>query len=333
MIYRTALIGCGNIGSLYASDPLIKSIYTHAEAYIKCPRTQLVAVCDLDYEKASNCAKKWDISAVYCDFLKLLEEQKPAIVSICTPDKTHADILEAVLNSSDVRAVIMEKPLALDEHRAQSLVKMARERGIILAVNYSRRYSQGHFKIKEFIQSGKLGDIQTVSGFYTKGLFHNGTHWLDLSRWLVGEIKSVHGFNVREEMDSDAILDAFLIFENGAVGFLQNLNAEAFSLFEMDILGTQGRIRITDSGHKIEYFTVSESPYYSGYKALKKISELDGDMNDTLLNVVNDVVTCLEREKQPICSGLDGVAVLNIAFALVRSAKNSLKINLCEGAT
>jgi predicted dehydrogenase len=325
MIYRAALIGCGNIGSLYADDSLIKSIYTHAQAYIACQHTELVAVCDTQSEKATACAQKWNVAHVYTDVLALLREHPLDIVSLCTPDETHADLVELVLNTPGIRAVIVEKPLALDERHARYLVQLAQQRGIILAVNYSRRYSKGHSIIREEILKNELGTLQTLSGFYTKGLFHNGTHWLDLSRWLVGEIKNVHGFNTTN-------VSAWLNYENGVTGFLQGLDANAFSLFEMDIIGTQGRIKIIDSGHKVEYFTVSDSLYYSGYKTLNKVFDADNDMKDTLLNLVTDIVNCLNDGTQPICSGNDGLAAITVAAAIMQSIKNHSMIYLHEGA-
>lgn len=326
MTYRTALIGCGNIGSLYAEDSLIKGIYTHAGAYTACLETTLAAVCDVSAARAKKCAKKWKVPAVYTSLSQLLTEQKPEIVSVCTPDHTHADVLEKVLNTPSVIAILAEKPLTLDENQALHLLHLAKEKGILLAVNYSRRYSEGHIQIKKLIQARKIGTIQSVSGFYTKGIFHNGTHWLDLARWLIGEIVCVQGFDPLNGSEVDPTLNAWLKFENGAEGFLHNLTADAFSLFEMDIVGTQGRIRITDSGHRIEYYNVSDSLYYSGYKTLQKINEQEEKVNNTLLNAVTNLVFCLKNKDRPLCSGADAIAVLHIASSLKKSAQNGEKL-------
>ena len=175
---------CGKIGTEFASDPRIKGVYTHAGAYVACSDTELVAVCDTNAAKASRCGKRWEVPSVYTDIAHLMEEQSPEIVSICTTDETHAGLIRTVLQTSGVRALLAEKPLALDVPQAQDLVRLAEERGVLLAVNYSRRYSKGHGRIKEMIRSGGIGDIQTVSGLYTKGVLHNGSHWFDSARWL-----------------------------------------------------------------------------------------------------------------------------------------------------
>ena len=322
MKYRAALVGCGKIGTEFADDPRVAGIYTHAGAYSACSNTELVAVCDADATKAARCGERWNVSAVYTDIDRLLEEQQPEIISVCTPDETHAEILITALQSAGLRAVLAEKPLALDMHQAQDVVQLAEERGVLLAVNYSRRYSTGHWQLREMIQSGGIGAIQKVSGLYTKGVRHNGSHWFDLARWLIGEVTAVQGFNPRSDLDRDPTLDVWLMFESKASGFLQGCSADAFSVFEMDIIGTQGRLRLIDSGHRVECFTVADSPYYSGYTALHKSHEQDGELDNTLLNAVADLVHCVAQAEQPRCSGQDGLAALRIASAAVTSAQD-----------
>src|SRR5688572_28809713 len=127
MVYSAALIGCGNIGSQYADDPLIKGVYTHAGAYVACPDTELVAVCDMDVVKAKACAEKWAIPSAYTDISSMLREQRPQIVSVCTPDDTHAAVIEQILTSDGVLPILAEKPLAMDVSKATDLVQLAKE--------------------------------------------------------------------------------------------------------------------------------------------------------------------------------------------------------------
>jgi predicted dehydrogenase len=320
-MYKAAVIGCGAIGSLYAEDPLIKGVYTHAGAYVASPKTELVAVCDIDHHKASMAAQKWNVPAVYSDIKQLLESEKPDMVSVCTPDHTHAEVLERVLTSKGVRAVIAEKPLALTVSEAIFLVELAKKHNVILSVNYSRRFSKAHQAVKHWMDAGKIGKIQSVLGYYTKGIFHNGTHWLDLVRWWIGEVQSFQAIHIKKENKGDPEIDAWFHFPNGATGFLQNIDANIASIFEMDIIGSLGRIRVIDSGHLIEYFTLSNSRYYSGYQSMIKTHECEGELHNTLLGAINDLVDCLEYGKEPLSRGEESVAVLKIASSLAASAE------------
>jgi predicted dehydrogenase len=257
-----------------------------------------------------------------------MAKARPDIVSVCTPDATHEAVLGDVLSGDGVRAVLAEKPLALSLEGAQRAVAAARSRGVVLAVNYSRRYSRRLGDVKALIESGKLGAIQKVAGLYTKGVMHNGSHWFDLARWLVGEVRAVRGFDGGDGAVDDPTLDAWLRFDNGATGFLQGCSADAYAVFEMDILGTLGRVRIVDLGHRIELSHVAPSPRYSGYDALHGDAPLEGDLEDTMVRAVEDLVACVREGREPLCRGEDGVAALRIASALIESAREAREIVL-----
>jgi len=326
MAYRAALIGCGKIGSEFADDPRIKGIYTHAGAYDACPSTRLVAVCDTSRDKAERCAARWNAEAAYTDPAAMLRECRPDIVSICSPDETHFDLLCTAIGSDGVRAVLVEKPLASNLKEARHAVRLAEAKGVKLAVNYSRRYSLGHQQLKERLANGEIGPLQAVGGYYTKGTRHNGSHWFDLARFLLGEVDEVWARDVRKEGGDDPTLDVFLSFRNGSAAFLHALDARAYSLFEMDIIGEAGRVRLYDSGHRMAVQSAGDSPCYSGYRTLLPPQDIPIDLEDTLLHAVEDLVASIEENRDPLCSGEDGVAALAIAEAALRSARTGCPV-------
>ena len=258
----------------------------------------------------------------------MLSEQQPDIVSVCTPDGTHYDVLRTVLAAPSVRGVLAEKPLALTREQAEEVVRLAQMRGVRLAVNYVRRYAESHRRLKAFLASGGIGEVQTVGGYYTKGLLHNGTHWFDLARFFVGEIARVWGRDVLREGGDDPTLDAFLEFESGAAAHLQACSASAYSVFEMDLLGTRGRVRVTDSGHVFQTYGVADSPRFSGYRELRPVDGLTGGLEDVLLNAVEDLARAVDEAAEPLCSGADGVAALGVALAVRDSARSGAVVEL-----
>ena len=326
--YRAALIGCGKIGSEFADDPCVSGIYSHAGAYAACEGTTLVAVCDRNPEKLEGCGERWNIAARYLDPHQMIAEQQPEIVSICTPDSTHYNLICAAIATRGVRGILAEKPLSLDLWEAQEIVRLASERNLVLLVNYSRRYSQSHNRLREFIKSGNIGEIQTVGGYYTKGTLHNGTHWFDLARFLVGEVTRVWGHDVRKEGGDDPTLDVFLEFDNGANAYLHGCDAQAFSLFEMDLVGRDGRVRIVESGHIFEIYQVGPSPHYSGYRSLVRKDKIVDGLQNVLLNAVEDLVRCLDEGCQPSCSGIEGIEALRIALAARESSLTGQMLSL-----
>ncbi len=321
MDYRTAIAGCGLIGSEFSDTASLPGVWSHAAAYAACPDTELVAICDQDEARLDRCGERWNVAARYRDFAQMLDTQRPEIVSICTPDHTHYALIRTALEHPAVRVVFAEKPLALNLEQADELVKFAAARGVILAVNYSRRYAPGFEQLRKMIADGVFGTVRAVSGFYTKGTLHNGSHWFDLANFLIGPTRQVIGINRMGEDGDDPTLDVMLEFESGAAGYLHGCDAAAYAMFEMDIVGSQGRARIVDSGFVIEIYGVVASPFGAGYRKLVLQDKIDGGLENALLAAIVDMVRCLREGGMPRCSGGDALQTLNIGFAALCSAQ------------
>lgn len=319
MAYRAAIAGCGLIGSEFSDTMTLPGVWSHADAYTRCAKTELVAVCDQNAEKAERCARRWSVAAHHTDFAAMLDDARPEIVSICTPDAAHYGQIKTALQHPAVRAVLAEKPLALTRAEAQELIALAARHGVILAVNYTRRYATGFWRLKNLLEAGELGGVQAVSGFYTKGTLHNGAHWFDLARWLLGPISETAGIDVLHEGGNDPTLDASLDFASGARGYLHGLSAADYALFEMDIACSKGRARIVDSGFHIEIQRLEDSPFGAGYRRLGEAETLPGELGNALFNAVDDLALCLKNGTVPRCTGEDALAALDVALA-VRAA-------------
>lgn len=326
---RAALIGCGKIGSEVADDPKASGVQSHAGAYEACTETELVAVCDADAERAERCARRWGLSAGYTDVVRLLAEKKPEIISVCTPDETHASLLKAILRTPNVRGVLAEKPLALNVKDAVEIVSLAKKQNITLSVNYTRRFAANFKALKAWIDKGGLGKVQAVTGIYVKGLVHNGSHWIDLARYLVGEIAEVNGRNHLNEAGPDPTIDVDFSFANGARGHLAGLDKHHFAIFEMDIIGSAGRARITNGGEEIQTYSLGEHPFFTGFTSLNATNFTGPTgMRDAALHAVDNLVHCIKTRSRPLCSGEDGIAAIQIAMAAHAAAKSERKMKV-----
>lgn len=311
---RAAVLGCGAIGAGTAVEPHPDvGVITHAGAYAACSDTELIAVCDADAARAAAAAERWGARA-YTDAGELLAREAPELVSVATPDATHAELVGLCLRAPGVRGVLAEKPLALDAGAARELVAHG---GPALAVNYSRRFAPSFEALHEGLG---IGALQHVSGVYVKGLAHNGTHWLDLARMLVGEPLAVRGRDRLSEAGPDPTLDAELLLPGGVHAVLTGLQTRCHTAFEMDLIGCEGRVRITDSGHVIERWRVGDDPRHPGYRVLRPEGRIDGVLRDVTLRAVEDLVRCVRTGVAPACGGDDGVAALELAAAITASA-------------
>lgn len=319
MKLRAAVIGCGRIGSAWSEADGVRDVCTHAAAYAACPDAHLVAVCDADGARAAACGEFWGVDH-FTDPGCLFAEAHPEVVSVCTPDSTHFAVVQAALRAGGIRAILAEKPLATRVADAQELVALARWRGVVLAVNYSRRYAGRYAALREFVAGGGIGAVRLVRGLYGKGTLHNGTHWLDLARFLVGEVTQAHGRDRLCEGGDDPTLDVSLDFAGGAAGELLACSEADFTAFEMDVLGTTGRIRLTDCGNTVEVCTIADGVPRPGYRGLAPRERSEGVLRDLPLRAVEDVIACVRTRAVPCCTGTDGVRALEIAAEARRSA-------------
>ncbi|MEI6713241.1 MAG: Gfo/Idh/MocA family oxidoreductase [Verrucomicrobiota bacterium] len=314
---RAAVIGCGWIGAGESPNREDVGIQSHAQAYTTHARTSLTAVVDASADVAERSAVRWNAGQAFTDSVKMVQTVDPEIVSICTPDALHASTILTVLGSSrSLRAILAEKPLALTPGEAREVKAAADARGVILGVNYSRRYCPAYAELRAEIESGVFGKIQQVHGYYGKGLVHNGTHWIDLLRYLCGEISHIRALPlpvIHEDTPAISIL-----LRNGASAILQPSNPEAFTLFEMDILAEKGRIRMLSGGLFMERYTVGPSPYFTGYTELLSSGRKDACMSDAIIYAINNMINCIDSPAcYPACAANDAIIALELAAEAV----------------
>ncbi|NMO95424.1 Gfo/Idh/MocA family protein [Paenibacillus lemnae] len=242
-IVKIGLIGSGSISE------------SHLQAYKANPKVQLVAICDLNEERARQKAEKFNIPNVYTDYNKLLGNSEVEAVSICTWNNSHAEISIAALRAG--KNVLCEKPLCKTVDEALQVEQAVRESGKFLQVGYVRRHASSIGVLKKFIDADDLGQIYFAKASLIRRLGNPGgwfadkersgggplidigVHVIDLCWYLMGKpkVKSVSGntynklgnrsnienLDFYKAADYDASLNtvedmanALIRFENGA---------------------------------------------------------------------------------------------------------------------
>lgn len=321
--YTAAIIGCGRIASGFDDDPLMRKNYgisTHAGGYVDNPNIELIAAADINEEQLNKFGKRWGVHRLYTDYRELLKNEEIAILSICTWNTTHLEILEEAAKRN-VKAIFCEKPLSNSLENADRMVKIASDHNIALFVNHRRRWDDLYEKIRDHINEGRMGKIQQVSCYYTSGIANTCSHLFDVLRMLFGEIQRVCAWHKNDFNKDDPDMDGYIIFQNGVTATLQSLDAHYYSLFEFDIYGSTGRLRIEDNGFKISYWSVRDSSESLGYRALFRDDiPVEVSQKNIMKNAVQNIVECLSLEAVPACTGIDGVKSLEIICAFHASA-------------
>ena len=247
----TSKLGVGLIGAHTWADK------AHLPGYKAHERVDLIAVCDLDADRARAMGEKYGARKVFTDPEKLIADPDVQMVDVCTPTHTHLPLSLAAIAAG--KHVLSEKPLHTEAAPAFDAAAKADAKGVRTKLGFTFRYSPAIRQIKKWIDDGTLGEIFHIHGFeqnsqwldpqeplrqITPGVDRNslipasivgyGSHLIDLMRWLGGEFGSVASTMknfiperiVRGEVGLQKIkvedgAVALVEYANGAQGLLQ----------------------------------------------------------------------------------------------------------------
>jgi predicted dehydrogenase len=308
-LFNVLIIGAGQVGAFY-DQPDSPHILSHAHAFSSHPGFRLQGFFDSNSEQAQKAARIWGGEA-FPDWEAAIVSRNIEVVVLAVPDEYHFPYLKA-LAAHDLRLLVAEKPLVLTAEQLETIQDLYAASSIGIAVNYSRRYAPEYQVLREKILSGYYGYFMTGNGYYGKGLLHNGSHMLDLLRYLIGEIRG--GTPLRAINDwslHDPSLSAILEFESGALFCMGVIDCRCYSIFEMELLFTKARIRIVDSGFFIEEYWPGESGIFASYRNLKFRQKYETSLNQSLYHLACNVYNYLVEQEPLRCTLEDaGRAVL-----------------------
>ncbi|MCE9537156.1 MAG: Gfo/Idh/MocA family oxidoreductase [Nitrospirae bacterium] len=334
--YRAGVIGLGQIGNLFDEDPKRKEIWTHTGAYLALPDVVLAAGADSDEDRRRRFLYRSVTASAYVDYQSMLQTERLDVVSVCTPTALHHEMVLAAVQAG-VRAVFCEKPLAATPEQAAEMVEVCQSAGVLLAVNHTRRWEPIYVRAKQLVEEGAIGRIEAIVGYYPGKVFTMGTHLFDLMRFFGGDVQWVCGQSPNGTITSDeeGSLSGQLQFSSGAMGSIISGWDRTNHVFELDLVGSAGRLRLSGDGAAMDLCRFKESPRYSGYRELAKDDEIwrmsqgSHPLVSRLVTAMRDVIDCIGNGKIPACSGPDGLAAVDIACALRESvAQGNRRVEL-----
>ena len=321
--YKAVVIGCGRIAGGLEDDPLRSHPCTHMGAYRRFPEIEVTGCASRTLDEAREFAGRWDIDRPYTDYVEMLEIERPDIVSVCTPAGHHC---EAVVNAARycARAVFCEKAMATSLEEADAMIDACKQSGTKLTVNHTRRWCWDYMAVKKIIESGELGELHSVTGWFGGQLIHTGTHFFDAVHYLCGEAKTVWGELVGDSIygedgeieDADGY--AYIEMANGA-RVIVNGTAKNYYMFEMELLFSDGRVRVGNGVHELWRCDVGRH-----YRDFNELSPADfpspgpGERNPLVL-AVRDIMRGIEENRDSASTGKDARRALETAVAVFES--------------
>jgi predicted dehydrogenase len=254
---RIGVVGGGTYGESHLA------VYRDLESQ---GRIQLAALAECNEERRAQRAKEYDIP-VYASHTEMLEAEALDGVTVATPDHLHyqvaLDVLEAGLHC------MVEKPLDVTVEGCRKLIAKAREKKVLLEVDFHKRFDPYHIELRESFLEGKFGDIEYgyawmedqlwVPAKMLRGWSENsspvwflGVHMFDLARWVMGnpDPVKVYATGAKKKLASMGIdtydaVQTHVEFANGANISFQNSwilpdNFEAVVHQGVKLVGSEG---------------------------------------------------------------------------------------------
>ncbi len=160
---RSVLIGCGVIASTH-TDVLKKLGY------------KIVAVCDIDTEKAKRHCEKYGLDArIYADYRKMLEEEQPDVAHILTPHYLHAEMITEVLGRNI--HCLCEKPLYIRPEEADRIEQAVKSSHAMLGVCFQHRYIRINQYVKEQVEKEGFLGAAAFQAWHKDGAYYAAGDW------------------------------------------------------------------------------------------------------------------------------------------------------------
>jgi len=317
MNYRVAIVGAGRIGAMLDA-PQSPLILTHAHGYKACGGFDIVGFVDPDVDKAEAASVRWGGSS-FESIGNLFATQSVDVVSLCLPDELHCATLLA-LADKPIRFIFLEKPAVRTSAEADEIDNIYRKLPVRVQVNYTRRFVPEITKIREAIRAGSYGKFVAGTGYYGKGLVHNGSHMVDLLRFLVGEVGTVEKISeTRDFYDDDPSVSALLTMQAGGDFYLRHIDSRKFHIFELDLIFENKRVRICELGTIIEEYSVGENKFFEGYQTLNKSTEYDTEYPKAMYHAIANIRNNLERNEPLICPLEESLETVKTCSRIMRN--------------
>ena len=308
---KWGVAGCGN----YAENTFIP-------ATLLLRKSKVMSLFSNSKQRAKEVAQKFGIPFTFNNYDEFLESEINCVYVASANVHHYVQVINAARAGKNI---LCEKPLSINSSQAEEMVKVCKENGVYLAVNFTHRVHPIIIKAKELIDKGYIGKLVSANVSFninfTPGnnfrfnkslsgggvLRDVGTHMLDLLRYFGGEIKSIDGYidNVVYKSEVDDFSVGIVSFEKGGYGYF-NVSYNSKKAFNrIEILGHNGAMSIEN---------------YIGYNPIAKLTILrDGEAKKAFRKKGNKQYLLLKSVQRsflnnegPFTTGEDGLITMKL---------------------
>lgn len=305
-LLRVGVIGVGHLGEY------------HVQKYKAMPWVELAGIVDTNSSRAGDIAGRYGTCA-FKSHMELLGQVDA--VSLAVPTEMHFEVAKDVLSSGI--HLLVEKPITYELQPADTLIRMAAERDLVLQVGLVERFNpavvrmEGMLNQPLFLESHRM-NVFTPRGTDVDVVLDLMIHDLDIILHVVdSEVKEIHGVGMSVITPKTDIANARLIFENGTVGNLtasrvSDKNLRKIRIFQPDcylhVNCLKRELTVTRLDGKVR--DLSRLPQVVSEKI-----EFPG--SDPLADQIGSFVNAVKTKSEPVVSGQDGRRALKFALAII----------------
>jgi predicted dehydrogenase len=285
-------------------------ISTLARAFSMHPDFELTGGVDLKTSRRKLFEKEY-LRPSFSSIEQAIAETQPNIIAISVPTENHFKVFLDVLKFSTPEVILCEKPLSYKLNEAEEMIRVASDSGVILLTNYMRRCDLAVIEVRtRILRKEIIGPIKGVC-WYSKGIFNNGSHYLNLLQYWMGDVQSFKVLKKgRLTVNNDPEPDVIVQFESGEVIFIA-AQEENFSHCTAELVAQNGRLRYENG--IIEWQKTIPDSRNEGYVILKPEPEiLESDQFRLQWHVADQIRMLLSNEHASICNGLQGLSTLQV---------------------
>ncbi|MBA2482474.1 MAG: Gfo/Idh/MocA family oxidoreductase [Planctomycetes bacterium] len=325
-IVRIGIVGCGGIAR------------AHLTAYRAIPGVEVAAVYDVSPTACESFAR--EAGAIAATSLAAMADMRLDAVSICTPPGARIDCCRPFLSAGI--AVLCEKPLAVDGAAARELATLAAASTSLFMTAFCHRFHGPVLELKKLIDSGTLGQPVLVrmvfaGRFELQGnhrcdpklagggcIMDNGTHAVDLFRFLVGDIGEIQAMTATAVQDA-AVEDVGTIGLRSTSGVLAEI-ATSFSApsganwIEWFASAGTARVSYWNAGHPDLAYCLAGTDAWVPIDCSAYPSRFEGQLRH--------FIACVRSGSRPSPTVDDGLAASLAIAGAYASARSGERIGL-----
>lgn len=307
---RVGVVGVGYLGRF------------HAEKYAHLRQTELAGVADLDLARAQEVSRALGTQA-YSDYRELLPQV--AAVSVAVPTSSHFTVVRDALEAGC--QVLVEKPLSITVAEADSLVRLARERGRLLMVGHLERFHAAMEELKARVQGPRFIESHRLAFYKERGtdvdvvldlMIHDLDHVLSVVPVPVQEIRAAGISVLTDRID---LANARLEFADGCIANLTASRMSFKTMRKFRLFQADAYLAVDFEDRELTVASKREgalSPIPGVALESRRFPE-----EDVLLKEISAFVQAVQDDQESPISGEAGRAALDLALQIMAAMKTA----------